>query len=155
MGFPPATAHFRFHQSSFSALDAWRFRFLFIPIWLRNYAPTTLQVETWKLLVAALPHSLRLGAGTWCVCVCVFVFNIYIYICMFLLFSFIFSASQSGGCNFLRPFGFPCLELPKKVLPHNSQGQPSFGSQTHVCLALQSYIAPLRAEVRVGLFGRW
>mmetsp|Transcript_130682 Transcript_130682/g.310020 ORF Transcript_130682/g.310020 Transcript_130682/m.310020 type:complete len:257 (+) Transcript_130682:59-829(+) len=34
------------------------FRFLFIPIWLRNYAPTTLQVETWKLLVAALPHSL-------------------------------------------------------------------------------------------------
>ena len=34
------------------------FRFLFIPIWLRNYAPATLHIPVWKLLLAAIPHTL-------------------------------------------------------------------------------------------------
>ena len=34
------------------------FRFLFIPIWLRNYGPATLHIPVWKLLLAAIPHTL-------------------------------------------------------------------------------------------------
>ena len=34
------------------------FRFLFIPIWLRNYGPATLHIPVWKLLLAAVPHTL-------------------------------------------------------------------------------------------------
>ncbi|CAE6971312.1 unnamed protein product [Symbiodinium sp. CCMP2592] len=34
------------------------FRFLFIPIWLRNYGPATFHIPLWKLLVAAVPHTL-------------------------------------------------------------------------------------------------
>lgn len=32
------------------------FRFLMLPIWLRNYGPASLDIPIWKLLVAALPH---------------------------------------------------------------------------------------------------
>eukprot|EP00438_Fugacium_kawagutii_P009776 Skav218797 [mRNA] locus=scaffold1140:212667:215312:- [translate_table: standard] len=34
------------------------FRFLLMPIWMRNYAPATLRVPMWKLLLSALPHTL-------------------------------------------------------------------------------------------------
>jgi len=33
------------------------FRFLYIPIWFRNYAPATLHIPLWKLLVTAIPHT--------------------------------------------------------------------------------------------------
>ena len=34
------------------------FRFLLMPIWMRNYGPATLRIPMWKLLVSALPHTL-------------------------------------------------------------------------------------------------
>jgi len=34
------------------------FRFLFIPMFLRNYGPSTLQVPIWKLSAGAIPHSI-------------------------------------------------------------------------------------------------
>jgi len=34
------------------------FRFLLMPIWMRNYAPSTLRFPLWKLLVSAIPHTL-------------------------------------------------------------------------------------------------
>lgn len=34
------------------------FRFLFIPMFIRNYGPSTLNIPLWKLFVAAIPHSL-------------------------------------------------------------------------------------------------
>lgn len=34
------------------------FRFLFIPMFLRNYGPSTLQVPIWKLSLSAIPHSM-------------------------------------------------------------------------------------------------
>lgn len=34
------------------------FRFLLVPIWMRNYAPSTLRFPLWKLLVSAIPHTL-------------------------------------------------------------------------------------------------
>lgn len=34
------------------------FRFLFIPIFIRNYAPSTLRIPFWKLAVSCVPHSL-------------------------------------------------------------------------------------------------
>lgn len=34
------------------------FRFLFIPIWLRNYAPSILEVSAWMFLLPVLVHSL-------------------------------------------------------------------------------------------------
>lgn len=34
------------------------FRFLIIPMFLRNYGPSTLEIPLWKLGVAAIPHSL-------------------------------------------------------------------------------------------------
>lgn len=34
------------------------FRFLFIPMFIRNYGPSTLEIPLWKLAVAAVPHSL-------------------------------------------------------------------------------------------------
>lgn len=33
------------------------FRFLWIPMFLRNYAPSTLEVPLWKLVVACIPHA--------------------------------------------------------------------------------------------------
>lgn len=33
------------------------FRFLFIPMFIRNYAPSTLAIPIWKLFVSAIPHS--------------------------------------------------------------------------------------------------
>lgn len=33
------------------------FRFLFIPMFLRNYVPSTLQIPLYKLMLAAIPHS--------------------------------------------------------------------------------------------------
>lgn len=33
------------------------FRFLFIPMFIRNYGPATLRVPLWKLFVGTLPHS--------------------------------------------------------------------------------------------------
>lgn len=34
------------------------FRFLFIPMFLRNYGPSTLQIPFWTLVVGSIPHSL-------------------------------------------------------------------------------------------------
>lgn len=34
------------------------FRFLFIPMFIRNYGPSTLEIPLWKLGVAAIPHSI-------------------------------------------------------------------------------------------------
>lgn len=33
------------------------FRFLFIPMFIRNYGPSTLEIPMWKLSVGAIPHS--------------------------------------------------------------------------------------------------
>lgn len=33
------------------------FRFLFIPMFVRNYAPSTLHIPVWKLVLGSLPHS--------------------------------------------------------------------------------------------------
>lgn len=37
------------------------FRFLLIPMFIRNYAPSVLNVPFWKLLLASLPHSAWVG----------------------------------------------------------------------------------------------
>jgi len=34
------------------------FRFLFIPMFVRNYVPSTLDIPIWKLAVGSIPHSL-------------------------------------------------------------------------------------------------
>eukprot|EP00747_Dinoflagellata_sp_TGD_P164827 gnl/TRDRNA2_/TRDRNA2_185297_c0_seq1.p1 gnl/TRDRNA2_/TRDRNA2_185297_c0~~gnl/TRDRNA2_/TRDRNA2_185297_c0_seq1.p1 ORF type:complete len:292 (+),score=39.81 gnl/TRDRNA2_/TRDRNA2_185297_c0_seq1:108-983(+) len=34
------------------------FRFLFIPMFIRNYGPSTLEIPFWKLFVSCLPHSI-------------------------------------------------------------------------------------------------
>jgi len=34
------------------------FRFLFLPMFIRNYAPATLEIPIWKLFVSAIPHSI-------------------------------------------------------------------------------------------------
>lgn len=34
------------------------FRFLFIPMFIRNYGPSTLEIPLWKLLVGSIPHSI-------------------------------------------------------------------------------------------------
>lgn len=34
------------------------FRFLFMPMFIRNYGPSTLNIPFWKLCVAAIPHSI-------------------------------------------------------------------------------------------------
>lgn len=34
------------------------FRFLFIPMFIRNYMPSTLEVPLWKLIVGSIPHSI-------------------------------------------------------------------------------------------------
>lgn len=34
------------------------FRFLIIPIWMKNYAPATLRIPVWKILAAAFPHTI-------------------------------------------------------------------------------------------------
>lgn len=42
------------HSLKFQVL----FRFLFIPMFIRNYGPSTLQIPVWKLIVGSIPHSI-------------------------------------------------------------------------------------------------
>lgn len=57
--FPLAQRAFRSLEEAHDSLQFLvLFRFLLMPIWMRNYAPATLRVPMWKLLLSALPHTL-------------------------------------------------------------------------------------------------